>query len=219
MSSDENSKVSRVDPVFGWLEEQGGADWPTRILELAHGLEATIEPGRLEKLDYLKEVTVPASDERLAWLSERAEELGYSGPMPAVLEGKTHADCLITCERAVIWIEGKRHDWLSSRTKWDPERDQLARNVEAAWIYARKNQKAEYCMLLCHEVDLRAEEQALVVGYRSGELSAGWGHIEDEDVRRDFGRRIGTLTWSEIAAEWPEMRSNPRLASVPLASQ
>jgi hypothetical protein len=215
MPSHENSKRSRVEPVFEWLEEQGGVDWPRRLLEMAHGLAAPIEPGRLEKLDYTKEITVPASEERLGWLSERADELGYSGSLPAVLEGKTHADCLITCERAVIWIEGKRHDWLSPRTKWDPERDQLARNVEAAWIYARKHEKAEYCVLVCHEFDLRADEQALMGGYRSAELSAGWGHIEDEHIRRELGRRIGTLTWTEIVAEWPEMGLDPRLASVP----
>jgi hypothetical protein len=48
-------------------------------------------------------------------------------------EGPTPADCLIECEHAFIWIEGKRFDWLSPSTTWDVMRDQLARHVEAVW--------------------------------------------------------------------------------------
>ena len=35
-------------------------------------------------------------------------------PRTLHLEGKTHApDCLIECEHAFVWIEGKRFDWRS----------------------------------------------------------------------------------------------------------
>ena len=57
-------------------------------------------------------------------------------PKELKLEGSTHADCLIECQRAFVWIEGKRNDWLSPSTKWDVTRDQLARNLEAVWWLA-----------------------------------------------------------------------------------
>jgi hypothetical protein len=42
---------------------------------------------------------------------------GDTGIPPRLkLEGPSHADCLIETDRAVIWIEGKRNDWLSPAT-------------------------------------------------------------------------------------------------------
>jgi hypothetical protein len=35
---DENSKRTRVEPVFRWLQQQGGEDWPTRLLRRAEGI-------------------------------------------------------------------------------------------------------------------------------------------------------------------------------------
>lgn len=48
-------------------------------------------------------------------------------PRELILEGRTHADALIETEHSVVWIEGKRNDWLSPATTWDITRDQLAR--------------------------------------------------------------------------------------------
>jgi hypothetical protein len=173
------------------------------------------------------ELGVAASNERLDWLLENVEQLGHAGEKLdevrrraaateaglRTLEGTTYADCLIECERAIVWIEGKRQDWLSPGTKWDTQRDQLARNIEAAWLVSLERQKEEFCVLLCHEADLRPEEKALVDGYRSGELTDGLPHL-DEETRRSFGRRIGTVTWVEIVNLWPELRNDPRLASI-----
>ena len=220
---DENSKRSRVDPVFGWLDQSAGDDWAAQLLQLAKGLTVEPNPGRVIKTSL--EFGVAASPERLAWLLDNAGKLGRTGtkqdeirqrveaaePRLRILEGTTYADCLIECERAIVWIEGKRHDWLSPGTKWDPQRDQLARNIEASWLVSLEREKDEYCVLLCHETDLSAEEQALVDGYRSGELLAGLPHLDDE-TRREFAKRIGTTTWAEIVDAWPELRQDPRLA-------
>jgi len=130
-------------------------------------------------------------------------------PRSLLLEGKTRADCLIKCERVVIWIEGKRYDWLSPSTKWDVARDQLARNVEAVWSIASKWGK-DYRLIICHEHPLKHHEVALLEGYRTGTWAGGWPHIA-EDQRREFATRIGTVTWAAIAREWPSLRSLPEL--------
>jgi hypothetical protein len=223
--TDTNSKRTRVDPVFGYLQELDDPHWASRLLELAKGLEAAFEPGPF--VTATLEYPVPASRERLDWLVEHATELGHedeklkeiatrvasSDERLRMLEGTTYADCLIECERAVVWVEGKRRDWLSPGTTWDPERDQLARNLEAAWITAVATDKADFCVLLCHETDLSTAEQTLVKGYRSGQLIGGMQHLDDE-TRREFSRRIGTVTWREIVETWPALRADPRLADV-----
>ena len=58
----------------------------------------------------------PRKDEVL-----RKLDSGHADGIPKTLklEGSTRADCLIECERAFVWIEGKRDDWLSPSTKWD----------------------------------------------------------------------------------------------------
>jgi hypothetical protein len=125
------------------------------------------------------------------------------------LEGVTHADCLIECERAFIWIEGKRNDWLDPSIQWDLSRDQLARNLEAVWTVAKRCNK-DYCVLICHEYPLKHHEVALVEGYRSCTWSAGLPHVS-ETQRNDFSRRIGTVSWTRIVEQWSKLRDHPKL--------
>jgi hypothetical protein len=130
-------------------------------------------------------------------------------PRKLQLEGKTHADCLIECEHAFVWIEGKRFDWLSPSTDWDISRDQIARNLEACWSLASEAGK-DYRLIICHEHRLKHHEARLLEGYRQATWFAGWPHVPDEQ-RREFAARIGTLTWQEIAQEWPGLRTLPEL--------
>jgi hypothetical protein len=207
---------------------------------MADGLQGVTDPGPPAPGDYTREVRVPASPTRLAWMLRNAERLSprdgrrhqqytrrvvrnprraevlraiESGHVPSrstlILEGKTSADWLIECERALIWIEGKRYDWLDPATTWDVTRDQLARNVEAAWLLAKESGK-DYWVLICHEYPLKHHEAQLIAGYRAGTWNGGWPHLP-EAQRREFGRRIGTLRWAQIAEVWPQLREEPTL--------
>lgn len=133
-------------------------------------------------------------------------------PRALMLEGATHADCLIWCERVVIWVEGKRDDWLDPSITWDVARDQLARDLEAAWRLGRETNK-DACLLVCHEDALRLHEEALIRGYRAGTWSAGWPHL-DEATRRHLGSRIGTVTWRAIVDAWPILRDQRALRDI-----
>ena len=124
------------------------------------------------------------------------------------LEGSTAADCLIECERAVIWVEGKRNDWLDYSTTWDLTRDQLSRNTEAAWLYSAALGK-DFNLVVCHEYTLKHHEELLVAGYRSGTWIGGWPHLTREE-RENLAKRIGTLRWSALASEWPLLRAMMR---------
>lgn len=41
----------------------------------------------------------------------------------------------------------------------------------------------------------------------------GWPHLPAA-LRREFGQRIGTLTWQRIAAEWPALRNLSELSDL-----
>lgn len=125
-------------------------------------------------------------------------------PKELILEGATHADCLIECDHAFVWIEGKRNDWLAPSITWDVTRDQLARNLEAAWLLATENKK-DFWLVVCHEHTLKHHEEELIRGYRAGTWRAGLPHLSDKE--RDLIRtKIGTLTWEKVFSRWPDAR-------------
>jgi hypothetical protein len=234
MDESTNSRDTRVLPIFEWLRVNGGFGWPARLVQMADGV-AGLKCGVFLSMDLETEKEVPPTPASLRWMLENAERLtpkdgrrwrelrervankesvrdaleslktGRLVPRQLVLKGSTHADCLINCEHALIWIEGKRFDWLSPSIEWDVTRDQLLRNVEVVWSLARKSGK-DYRMLICHEDTLKHHEISLLEGYRSGTWSAGWPRISAYR-RREFATRIGTLTWSEMAEEWPALNA------------
>jgi hypothetical protein len=130
-------------------------------------------------------------------------------PDQLVLEGRTHADCLIECANALIWIEGKRFDWLDPSITWDVTRDQLARNIDAVASLAAAAGK-DYRLLICHEHGFKHHETLLLTGYRTGAWAGGLPHVSAAR-RQDFAVRIGTLTWATIARHWPGMATLPEL--------
>ena len=226
MAGQTNSMVTRVRPVFGWLRDNAGENWPEQLVKLANvtGLKRC---GRFVRMELERERKVPPTRERLIWMLENVERLaprdgkrweelrgrvanrdqvlrahanGSSLPRKYVLEGPTHSDCLIECADAFIWIEGKRNDWLSTSIDWDLSRDQLARNLEAVWSVAQKKEK-DYCLIISYEHELKHHETALINGYRDQTWSAGWPHVP-AGQRAEFSKRIGTITWAEIAKHW-----------------
>lgn len=117
-----------------------------------------------------------------------------------ILEKATACDCLIECKNAFIWIEGKFNDCISPGTTWDSSRDQLARNLEAVRLLATQTDK-DYCLIICHERELKCHEELLIRGYRNGTWQGGWPHL-DEAVRRQMADRIGLVTWHALSTEW-----------------
>jgi hypothetical protein len=234
---DENSRRTRVEPVFGWLRDCGGRNWPERLVEIADGIRDSRPVGELVAIEFEKERRVPPSAARLTWMIENVDRLAPvdgrqwreyrrritdnpkrdvaltalrrgdpRGLSPSLkLEGYTSADCLIECEHAFVWIEGKRNDWLEYSATWDVTRDQLARNAEAAWLVATEHGKRSL-VLVCHEHALKHHEEALLAGYREGTWSAGWPHLSGA-IRGTLGAALGTLTWEIIVAEWPGIRT------------
>jgi hypothetical protein len=177
---------------------------------LSHSAELTPRDGR--RWDELRQrVADPAGVKKA--LDRLATGTTKGLPKRLVLEGATHADCLIECADALIWIEGKRFDWLDPSTKWDVTRDQIARNIDALASRAGAAGK-DYRLLICHEQPLKHHETLLLMGYRSGTWLGGLPHVS-MGRRQDFAARIGTLTWAAIVGHWPGLATLPELHDLP----
>jgi hypothetical protein len=70
----ENSKRTRVEPVFRWLRAHGGPGWPGELIGLAQGVEP-IDTGAIRGLAFKEEAVVPPSPQRLAWMIQHADRL------------------------------------------------------------------------------------------------------------------------------------------------
>ncbi len=246
--STSNSSVTRVRPIFEWLGTHADRNLGRKLVELAEGLPGFRDPGdyisitfeqaveasprrlgwmienasRLTPLDgaqwkaYDRRITRNPKKEFALKQLQAGTRKGI--PKKLVLEGPSYADCLIECADAVIWIEGKRHDWLSPSTTWDILRDQLARNVEAAAQLASAKKKSDFCVIICHENKFKHPEELLIEGYRTGTWRGGWPHL-DESERLNLGKRIGILAWKRIAGVWPELLRLKFLADLKLDSK
>ena len=233
LASAQNSRNTRVTPVFSWFRDEcSDPEWATRFLSLTTGLRTRTKPGRV--LGTGLEVGIAPSSRRLRWLLQEGEAwtpastrdelrarargdaarealavLERDGELPGRLrrqrlERATFADAIIWCERLLIWIEGKRNESLSRHTTFDSGRDQLARDLEAAWRLARMVQK-DYCVVICHEHELRGTDRRLVEAYWSGDRVDGLRHLTSEEWR-PFADRLGTVTWKKLAEAWPELQ-------------
>jgi hypothetical protein len=192
--------VGNVMSVCVWKEREVEPS-PARLgwmIRNAHRLAPT--DGRLWREYQRRVIEDPGKEEALRRL-DAGDAKGL--PKNLKLEGATHADCLIECERVFVWIEGKRNDWLSPSIKWDVTRDQLARNLEAVWQLTGQAKK-DFWLLICHEYDLKHHEQELIDGYRAGTWKAGFPH-SSADTRLLFRQKIGTLRWQIISRCWPAL--------------
>lgn len=239
---DINSRRTRVLPVLGWLRDHGEPAWPDALVAIATGLAHVPRVGPAARVHLDNELKVAASGRRLRWLLangmrltpsdgrrwreletrsrrvtsldavDRCLDAGVTLPPLLALEGETSGDCVIEGGDAIVWIEGKRHDWLAPHTTWDSARDQLARNLEAAWLHASARDK-DCCLLICLESELRYHEQLLVDGYRNGSWSGGWPHLDPRE-REMLGQRIGLVRWVDVANRWPGLRAVPELSDL-----
>src|SRR5437588_4631213 len=85
-----NSKITRVRPVFNWLHDNGGSNWPDRFLQLVTGFAFPIKAGKLLRMDLDPEREVSAGLARLAWMIRNLARLAPAdGRLWRVLQEKT----------------------------------------------------------------------------------------------------------------------------------
>lgn len=103
-------------------------------------------------------------------------------------EGFTAVDCLLETDELVMFIEGKRTDVLSPATLWYAQRNQLARNLEAARQMAAG--RKEYAVLLVTESPMPR------ITLR--DLEPGWPHLSTQERGDMFKHFLGDVQWRSV---------------------
>jgi hypothetical protein len=75
MAVDTNSMRTRVLPVFGWLTQNGGTSWPSRLLQICHGFASDLRDcgPLLKEPDLESERVVHPTNARLQWMLENVD--------------------------------------------------------------------------------------------------------------------------------------------------
>jgi len=129
-------RLSPPQAFLRWLLETAGAKWAANKKDI---------PRKLLNIKERRELLVGSVDEVEKARSNALAELnrlraGNSFRKWWAFEGFSSVDCFLETDEIVLLIEGKRNDILSPTTKWYPERNQLARNLEVAEYQANGKQ-------------------------------------------------------------------------------
>jgi hypothetical protein len=89
----------------------------------------------------------------------------------------------------MLAIEGKRFEPVSDSVSWIPERNQIARNLEAISEYARSANKQFAVLLIGPDGSQPPADEA---------LTRGWPHL-DQSAHNDLLRHfLGVTTWRAV---------------------
>ena len=108
-------------------------------------------------------------------------------------ERETEVDCVLATDRLVLCIEGKRNEGLSRSTTWLRDRNQVARNLEAAWRLAGVDR--DFAVLVCVE---KPGDPLADPAFVSGSLEAACPHLLPAERRDLANAYLGELTWPVI---------------------
>jgi hypothetical protein len=128
---------------------------------------------------------------RKAALRSALQALEVQGPADKsrpwwTLEGYTSVDCYFETDRLLLFIEGKRTDRLSDSTSWLKGRNQLVRNLEAAF---QKAGKAGAVLLITEHEH---------VPFTLDDVAAGAPHLDTAAHRSLYDRYLGQITWPAL---------------------
>ncbi len=114
-----------------------------------------------------------------------------------VLEGTTKVDCAIFAEKATVFIEGKRTDRLSKSIKWDLQRNQIFRNLDALRV-APYRQDDFFMLVIVEENSAAAHEtERLDRGYDVAVPS--WPHLSANEASCLYEQHyLGFTTWQKV---------------------
>ncbi len=226
-----NSEDAVTWSVFRTLSRLNAADWLPHIIAkasfipIAEPVEVQVElwkkaaPSRgrllwlLEHLDELSYQDVRQTEKGQRRLARVSHELGRwraaieSGPPErgeGIFEGVTELDACLSTQDAVIVVEAKYKSDLSQRTAWDPQRDQIARCLDAALDLAGEARKPYFLLATDDYSHANLETPAmayetLLPRYRDDAAfrAARLPHRSAEELARLDGR-IGWLSWADL---------------------
>jgi len=158
--------------------------------------EAVLRPPKR----YLEQLRESVDSHPVRYIREQARDRIARG---RPLEGPTHVDCVITAsssdERSsIIGVEAKMISDISTHTRFDPTRNQLARIVD---VLLEREEQDVYVLLVVPSLFL-SRPGARLYGYKAREcdqskMDVDLPHRREEELGRV--RAVSCLSWSEVA--------------------
>lgn len=109
-------------------------------------------------------------------------------------EELTEVDVTVELENTVIFVEAKYQAEVSTRTKYDRERDQIVRSLDVGLSYSESKNKAFYLILLTNE---KAPPELLVRHKENKEEILK--KLPHRRLSRDVSNCLAWTNWKRIA--------------------
>lgn len=214
-------KAAKTADVHRMLESAQSEDWVTwNIFQLlfeyepewwAHlsKLAAAANPSvdwpavsAVPGVDFWRNVGTPKSyealsRERMAGSSDALVAARSREPLP--VEGNSEIDVVFEAPSFLVYAEAKLASDISMRTTYDPDRNQIVRNIDCL-LEAANGRDCLFCMLVRDISPARAYTQ-LIGEYRQNPsaLCRALSH-RDADSARKVASRLALITWRDLAA-------------------
>ena len=180
-----------------------GSWWPELVnLALTHAvaLDRSLAHSPIQTVDLWRLVPSPQQYE----LSSRRRMADSDNPVwreratnPKPVEGSTEVDCVLEGEDILVCIEAKLRSDVSPRTKYDPMRNQIVRNIDCVIEEAGNRQPCFW--MVVRDRNPECEYTQLVDGYREDcrKLAAVLPH-RDPCVLSAIVDAIAIVEWREL---------------------
>lgn len=121
--------------------------------------------------------------------------------VPRPVEGESEIDVILQNKRVVVFAEAKLGYDISPDTKYDPERNQIVRNIDCLLDQVNDDRVPMFWMLVRDDKQARSYVR-LLNEYRDepSTLIARLGH-HDADRVRALARDLALLLWKDIVAQ------------------
>jgi hypothetical protein len=160
--------------------------------------------GTIPQLHFWRRVPSPADYEaasRARMRQSRTPGLVARSRAPRPVEGDSEIDVVIEADDMLVYIEAKLGADISMRTSHDPDRNQIARNIDCL-VEAAEGRQALFWMFVRDASSSRAYEQ-LIQEYRRNPSALRRDLPHRDPSRLDVvARSLTTITWIEIASEF-----------------
>lgn len=136
----------------------------------------------------------------LPWRGKEAEPYYNPPPNLPYKEGKTEVDVTIKIpNEAIVFVEAKYKSSVSKRTKHDPDRDQIIRNIDIGTFYASNENLGFYFILLTEELDHKSKK---IYNYYKKDPQNIINKLQHRtDLKNDpsqFDKILGHITWDQM---------------------
>jgi hypothetical protein len=191
--------------------------WP-RLLEVADTgapLRSDLEPEARPRLEVWRTVPAPpgyegANRRRMADSANPVWQDRARRPQP--VEGPSEIDLVVEADRFLVFVEAKLRSDLSSRTTYDPDRNQLIRMIDC--VLSQAGDRAARCwMIVSDRHPARRYSQIAGIYRKDPSAAAALLPHRDPDAVAEVTSRLALIRWHEILDAVPWDRSDPVVAA------